>query len=197
VGKANGKIVTKVTYPATEKSFTSYAGKLDGSWQAVFVPDNAIRLALIAPALDAAGKKPQPLGTKKVLGGRPILLLSTADNLTDRYATDAGRHSSGAWLAPGFYPDEDDAVAKPFVDKFEAAYGHKPGSLEAYAYDAAQLVASAGAGGRAALAAALVKASLPGLTGTIQFDADHRRADPGVIYTVVDDKGSFSIHVAR
>ncbi|HEV7554249.1 MAG TPA: penicillin-binding protein activator, partial [Kofleriaceae bacterium] len=93
VGKANGKIVTKVTYPATEKSFTSYAGKLDGTWQAVFVPDNAVRLALIAPALDAAGRKPQPLGTKKVLGGRPILLLATADNLTDRYATDAGRHS--------------------------------------------------------------------------------------------------------
>jgi ABC-type branched-subunit amino acid transport system substrate-binding protein len=197
VSKAGGVIVTKVTYPKDTKSFASFAGKLGGDWDTLFVPETAETLALIAPALDAAGKKPMPIGTKKVTGGRPILLLSTAEALSSQYVIDAGRHSEGAFLAPGFYPDDQDPSAKPFIDRFAATYGRRPGAIEAYAYDAAQLAASAGTGGRAALAQLLAKSQLAGLTGTIQFDADHRRSDPGVIYTVVEDKGTFSIRVAR
>jgi hypothetical protein len=29
----------------------------------------------------------------------------------------------------------------------------------------------------------------------IKFDRDHRRADPGVTYTVVEDAGAYSIRV--
>ena len=36
------------------------------------------------------------------------------------------------------------------------------------------------------------------MTGTIPFDADHRRADPGVLYTVVEETGGvFAIRVAK
>jgi hypothetical protein len=38
---------------------------------------------------------------------------------------------------------------------------------------------------------------MAGLTGTIRFDAEHRRADPGVIYTVVEETGGYAIRVAR
>ncbi|HUJ58255.1 MAG TPA: penicillin-binding protein activator [Kofleriaceae bacterium] len=198
VQKGGGTIVTRVSYPKDAKSFTGPAGKLGDGWQAVFVPDVADRLALVAPALAATGAMPRPLGTRKVIGGRPVLLLSTAEDLASGYLAEAGRHSDGALLAPGFYPDDADPLAKPFIDRFVAAYGRPPGATEAYAYDAAQLVAAAGARGRAALADALAKGQLAGVTGTIAFDADHRRADPGTIYTVVVETGNvYAIRAER
>src|SRR5262249_13681794 len=150
--------------------------QLSGSWDAIFVPEDAAMLALIAPALDASPNKPRPLGTKKVRGGRGVLLLSTAENLSGAFVVDAGRHATGALLAPGYYPDDQDPASKAFVDRFIAAYGRAPGFVEAYAYDAAQLAAAAGGGGRAGLAASLPTAQLVGLTGAVRFDAEHRRA---------------------
>jgi len=164
----------------------------------MFVPAQADTLGLIAPALAATGKIPKPLGTKKVIGGRAVMLLSTAENLTAAYLTDAGRHSEGALFAPGYYPDDQDPASKAFLDRFIAAFGRAPGFLEAYAFDAVQLAAAAGTTGRAGLAATLAKGELSGLTGTIRFDQDHRRADPGVLYTVAEETGGvFAIRVAK
>lgn len=196
--KGGGTVVSTVTYKADTKSFAGIAGKLSGEWDGVFVPAQADVLGLIAPALAATGKIPKPVGTKKVIGGKPVLLVSTAENLTAAYITDAGRHSEGSLLAPGYYPDDKDPASKAFLDRFIAAFGRAPGFLEAYAYDAAQLAAAAGTGGRAGLAASLARGELVGLTGTIRFDADHRRADAGVIYTVNEETGGvFAIRVAR
>jgi ABC-type branched-subunit amino acid transport system substrate-binding protein len=101
-------------------------------------------------------------------------------------------------LAPGFYPDSADPIEKPFIDRFVAAYGRQPGPTEAYAYDAAQLTAAAGTGNRAALSSALARAQLQGVTGTIRFDADHRRADPGIVYSVVEETGGvFAIRALK
>ena len=197
VGRGGGTIVSSVTYKADPKSFAAIVGKVTGSWDAIFVPEDAATLALIAPALDAAGTKPRPLGTKKMRGGRAVLLLSTAENLTGAFVVDAGRHAEGAFLAPGYYPDDQEPVSKAFVDRFIAAFGRAPGFLEAYAFDAAQLAAAAGGGGRAGLAAGLPRVQFVGLTGTIRFDADHRRADPGVLYTVVEEAGGYAIRVAK
>jgi ABC-type branched-subunit amino acid transport system substrate-binding protein len=196
VRKGGGTVVTTVTYPKDTKSFGSIAKKLGDGWQGVFVPEDADRLALLAPALAAAGNVPRPIGTKRVSGGRPVLLMSTAEGLTGQYLNDAGRQSEGALFAPGYYPDDQDPAQKPFLDRFIAAYGKAPGVTEAYAFDAAQLAAAGAGGGRAALVRALGKGQLVGLTGTIQFDADHRRADPGVVYTVSEDGGVFAIRVA-
>ena len=201
VEKGGGKIVGNVTYKPDSHSFASIAKKLDDDVDAVFVADEADKLALIAPALAAAGKVPSPPGTKKKKGkkaGTPVLLLSTAEDLKASYLGEAARHSEGALLAPGFYPDDADPATKPFLDRYVAAYGKPPGATEAYAYDAAQLAAAAGAGGRAALAQALAKGQLAGITGTIQFDDAHRRSDPGVVYTVVEETGNtYAIRVAR
>jgi len=197
IGKGRGAIASTVTYKPDTKSFASIVGKLTGSWDALFVPEDASTLALIAPALDAAGTKPRPLGTKKLRGGRPVLLLSTAENLSGAFLTDAGRHAEGALLAPGYYPDDQEPASKAFVDRFIAAFGRAPGFLEAYAFDAAQLAAAAGGAGRAGLVSGLARAQFIGLTGEIRFDADHRRADPGVLYTVVDEDGTFAIRVAK
>ncbi|HEX3474423.1 MAG TPA: penicillin-binding protein activator [Kofleriaceae bacterium] len=197
VGRGGGAIVATVTYKPDTKSFAQVVGKLPGGWDGLFIPEDAATLALIVPALDAAGLKPRPVGAKKLRNGRAILLLSTAENLTAAFATDAARHAEGALLAPGFYPDDQDPASKVFIDRFIAAYGHAPGFLEAYAYDAAQLAAAAGGGGRTGLAGALPRVQMAGLTGTIRFDAEHRRADPGVIYTIVEEPGGYAIRVAR
>jgi branched-chain amino acid transport system substrate-binding protein len=197
VKKGGGSIATTVTYPKDTKSFGSFAKKLGDNWQGVFVPEEADRLILITPALAATGNVPKPVGTKKVSGGRPVLLLSTAEGLSGDYLNNAGRQSEGALFAPGYYPDDQDPNQKVFLDRFIAAYGKAPGATEAYAYDAAQLAASANGGGRGGLAATLAKGQLVGITGTIQFDQDHRRADLGVIYTVTIDGGVNAIRVAK
>ena len=198
VTKGHGTIVTTVTYPKDAKSFGTFTKKLGTDAQAIFVPEEADKLGLITPALAATGNVPKPAGTKKVSGGHPIVLLSTAEGLNSSYITNAGRQSEGAMFAPGYYPDDQDAAQKQFLDRYIAAYARAPTVTEAYAYDAAQLAASAGAGGRAALAATLAKGTLAGITGNIQFDSDHRRADAGVIYTVItDDAGVTAIRVAK
>ena len=199
ITKGGGTIVITVTYPETAKSFTKEASSLKSGWDAIFVADEGKRLGLIAPALAAAGNlaKAQPW-PKKLRNGRPIMLLSTAEGLDASYLAAAGRHSEGALFAPGFYPDAGDANQKPFIDRFVAAYSRQPEATEAYAFDAAQLAAAAGANGRAALASALVRGQLQGVTGAIKFDEGHRRSDPGVIYTVVEETGgAFAIRVAK
>ena len=78
------------------------------------------------------------------------------------------------------------------------AYGHVPGAGEAYAYDAAQLVVAGAAHDRSALATALVRGQLAGVTGTISFDADHHRSDAGIVYTVVEETGGvYAIRIAK
>jgi ABC-type branched-subunit amino acid transport system substrate-binding protein len=198
VEKAHGKIVTRVTYPDHATSFAKTAAKLGDGWQGVFVPDTADALGLIAPALANAGAIPQPVGTKKVKGGRPVLLLSTAEDLRPSFVASAGRHAEGALFAPGYYPDDAEPSDSGFVKAYRDAYGRDPGAFAAYAFDAAQLAAAAGAGGRVGLAATLAASQLSGVTGAIRFDSDHQRADDGLIYTVVQETGGvFAIRVAR
>ena len=198
IEKGGGKITSTVTYPSATKSFVGAAGKLSGSFEGLFVPDEADKLALLAPAVSASGRIPKPLGTKRASGGRPILLLSTAEGLTGSFIANADRHAEGAFLAPGYYPDDKDPIQKPFLDRFLVAFARAPGPNEAYAYDAAQLAAAAGSGGRAALASTLAGGTLNGITGAIKFDADHRRADPGVLYTVIDEgNGVFAIRTVK
>ena len=204
VKKGGGTIAQTVTYSGDTTAIVKVVKGVGNDWDGVFVPTDADELAVVVEALAAAGHVAKPPGTKatkgaiKAMGGRPVLVLSTAEGLAGKYIADAGRHSEGALLAPGFYPDDADPNAKPFLDRFVAAYGRAPTATEAYAYDAAQLAAAAGAHGRTALAAELGKAQLPGVTGAIQFDADHRRADPGLVYTVVQETGGvYAIRVTK
>jgi ABC-type branched-subunit amino acid transport system substrate-binding protein len=198
VEQGGGKIVSTTTYKKETTNFAPVAKKLSGEFEAVFVADEAEKLGLLAPAIAASGFQPKPFGTKKTKKLNPVLLLSTVEDLKAAYLAAAGRHSEGALFAPGFYPDDSDPASKTFIERFTAAFGHSPGATEAYAYDAAQLAASGGASGRASLVQALEKGTLGGVTGTIRFDSAHRRVDPGVVYTVVEETGgAFAIRVAR
>ena len=187
VARLGGAIETEVTYPADTKSFAGTVKKLTGTWQAVFVPEQADRLELIAPALAAGGLVPRPFGARKVPQGRPVVLLSTAEGAGPDYVRDAGRHSLGSLLAPGFFVDRGDPVIAPFVARFEQGFGRPPSAVDAYAYDAALAVARIQAASRAELAQRLGSGEVVGVTGAMRFDREHRRGDDGVIFTIEDD----------
>ena len=186
VERRGGQVVVAVRYPPGEKSFQGYIKKLHRPWQAVFVPDRASTLELVAPSLAVANLYAAPLGAK-VKHGRAIWLLSTAELVDPGFLPAAGRYTRGALLAPGFYADRTDERIAEFVARYQQSFGRAPTALDAYAFDAAWAVraaVAAGAQSRRAVADWLAGGTLVGLTGTIQFDSTHRRADDGILYTV-------------
>ena len=161
--------------------------KLGHGWQALFVPDQADKLELIAPALAAAGYVAAPLAAKKPRRGTKIALLSTAEGAGDKLLRNAGRHVEGAVLAPGFFPDRQDPLIGAFVVRYEERFARTPTAVDAYAWDAALVVRAAVAGGarsRAATADAIAAGVVDGLTGAVRFGADHHRSDGGLLYQV-------------
>ena len=208
--KGGGTVVKEVTYETKTTSFGSVVRKLGKSYQAIFIPDQARRLALIAPALAAADLEVRALGAlerakkrarrRRSDPTRPIGLLSTAELVDARFLRSAGRYCRGAVFAPGFYPDREDPLIRDFVERYEIAYGTLPRPLDAHAYDAARIVRTAvenGARTRAAVARALSDIELEGLTGTIAFDDDHKRADDGLLFQVVRDGAEYKIRSMR
>jgi ABC-type branched-subunit amino acid transport system substrate-binding protein len=197
---AGGSIVDEQEYAAGTKSFAGLVKKLGGSWQGVFVPDQADKVALVAPALAAAGLIARPAGTKNVAGGRPIVLLSTAEGVGEGYLREAGRYSAGALFAPGYFPGAVDELGGDLERRFFEDTGKTPTAIEAYAYDALRLCAALVADGartRGDLARRLAAAQVVGVTGRISFDPEHRRADPGVLYTIDVDGSAVTVRALR
>lgn len=190
VKAVGGEIIADVGYAADTRSFSSLVGKLGGSWQAVFIPDQADRLELIAPALAAGGLVARPFGTKKVIGGRPIVLMSTAEGAGDGFVREAARYAEGGLLAPGWFPGALDEQSLEFERVYFETIGKTPTAVDAYAYDAVRLIATMQGNNRGDLARKLAAAEAPGITGVLRFDGAHRRADDGVIYTVEIDDGT-------
>jgi branched-chain amino acid transport system substrate-binding protein len=200
VQRRGGRVVARASYAPEATSFGDAIKELHGSFEAVFVPEQAARLELIAPALAAADLVALPAAARAPRVGKKILLLSTAEFLEPRYVRSAGRYSEGAVLAPGFYPDREDRAISDFVSRYEQAFGTLPTPLDAYAYDAARLVAeavAAGARSRAELAERMAGARVEGLTGAISFDGEHRRRDDGLLYQVVRDGEALAIRAMR
>lgn len=193
-----GKVTVEATYVAGVNTFsTAVASLKKASFQAVFVPDAADRLELIAPALAFADLWPQPFPVGHAKGGagakapRKILLLSTANDLSPKLIQNAGRYVQGALLSPGFFADENDDRAHAFVEAYRAAYGQDPHAAEAYAYDGVRLLRGAtetGARTRSEVLKALAGGSFAGLTGNVRFGPDHGRVDPPMVYVVDGDQ---------
>lgn len=200
VVRLGGSVIVNHSYDATTTSFKKDIRKIKKPWQALFVPDKASRLELVAPALAVANLESRPVDQRKKRGRRKFLLLSTAEFLEPGYITSSGRYSWGAVFAPGFYPDRTDKTIGEFVDEYFASFGRLPTSLDAYAYDAALTIRAAvenGAETRAELAEALARESVVGLTGRIRFDSSRKRADDGVLYTVEKDDDNYEIKAMR
>jgi branched-chain amino acid transport system substrate-binding protein len=201
-----GEVVAEATYAKDVTAFVGPVGKIaKGGFDALFIPDTAARLELVAPQLAVADLLARPLGSSKPKRGRNIVVLSTAEALSPKFLRGTGRYTQGAVFAPGFYADEADSVVGDFVSRFRAAYGDDPSYLDAYAYDAALLLRTAvemGARDRSSLVSALAALragnAMKGVTGEVWFDPSRNRGDRGTLYTVVPDgAGGYAIRALR
>jgi ABC-type branched-subunit amino acid transport system substrate-binding protein len=165
------------------------------AFEGLFVPDDASRLELLAPALAVADVWPRSprlafassrATASSGSGRRESLLLSTALGVSAKFLRGVERYVQGAMLCPGFYPSDDPRSAS-FVSRFTALYGTPPTATDAYGYDALFLLRGAverGAKTRADIVRLLSSQTFEGLTGDIRFGPDHSRIDPPIVYVV-------------
>jgi ABC-type branched-subunit amino acid transport system substrate-binding protein len=193
-----GTLVAHITYVAGATSFSAQVSELRKiGFDALFVPDEASRLELIAPALAVADiwpRRPRLLAapssaTAPTSGRREVLLLSTALSLSERLLRNAERYVQGAMLCPGYYPAED-ARSGNFVTRFREAYGTNPTAADAYGYDGLAILRGAvdrGGRTRADVLRLVSTGRFEGMTGDVRFGPDHSRVDPPLVYFVDGD----------
>ncbi len=198
VAGGGGTLVAHITYVAGATSFSAQVNELRRlAFDALFVPDEAARLELIAPALAVAGiwpRRPRLLvapssATTPGAGRREVLLLSTALSLSERLLRNAERYVQGAMLCPGYYPAED-ARSGSFVAHFREVYGTKPTAADAYGYDGLSIlrgVVERGARTRADALRLVESGLFEGVTGDIRFGPEHGRVDLPLVYVVDGD----------
>jgi len=169
-------------------------------FDAVFIPDFARNVALVAPALaveDVVTETCNPREVERIRKAtgredlRPVQLLGANGWDDPSLVERAGKYVECAIFVDGFFPASERPATKAFVAAFQQRYGHPPSILEASAFDAAGLVRRAVEGGAAHRdavrdAIAAVKA-YPGATGDLSFDGRREVEKPLFFLTV--DKG--------
>jgi branched-chain amino acid transport system substrate-binding protein len=198
VQKLGGKVVVEEKYDKDATSFVDPVKKLAGKpFDALFIPDTAQKLELIAPQLAVANLQVSaPGAAKPARGARAIVLLSTAEAIDPNFLKGSGRYTVGAILAPGFYPDDTDPRMQAFVLRYRAAYGTSPDYLAAYAWDAALVIRAAvdaGARDRGALLQTMGSRTVAGVTGDVAFGGGRGRSDAGLLFTVAPGGGSIKV----
>ena len=151
-------------------------------FEAVFIPDFAKSVTLLAPALAVedvvTACDPKELERIRKVSAwevKPVQLLGANGWDDPALFEKAGRYVECAVFVDGFFPASERPETRRFVQAFQERYGRAPSILEASAYDAARLVAQAvdrdHADGRDAVRAALSAVrAFPGATGDIAFD---------------------------
>jgi ABC-type branched-subunit amino acid transport system substrate-binding protein len=170
-------------------------------FDAVFLPDFAKNVALIAPALaveDIVTQTCDPREVERIrkVTGREDLKavqLLGANGWDDPSLVErAGKYVECAIFVDGFFAASERPATKAFVTAFAARHGHPPSILEASAHDAAALIRRAvegGAGNRDAVRDALAGTrSIPGATGDLSFDPRREVSKPLFFLTV--EKGA-------
>ncbi|MCB9780162.1 MAG: penicillin-binding protein activator [Alphaproteobacteria bacterium] len=110
-------------------------------YDALFVPDNFRRTALVASAL---AYEEFPIGTfRPSFGGDGVALLGLNGWHNDTVVELGGDYMRGAVFVDAWDEDANDAAVVSFKDAYSGAYGRQPVLLDAVAYDAARLLASA------------------------------------------------------
>ncbi|WP_020678174.1 ABC transporter substrate-binding protein [Geopsychrobacter electrodiphilus] len=132
------------------------------TFDALFIPDYANHIGLIAPQLAFYGIQNFPLLGISGWNSPELLRL-------------AGRYVEGAVFVDGFFLDSPYPFVKEFIDLYVETYGEPPSLLEAQAFDCANILfaqlESPTVTDRDSLRAALAKLqNYPGVTGSTSFD---------------------------
>ncbi len=131
-------------------------------FEALFIPDYAEKIALIAPQLT-------------FYGVRDVALLGINGWNDPHLLETAGSHVEGAVFTDGFHPYSSYPFVQAFVNRYFERYGEEPTILEAQGYDAAGILLSqlrmGGALNRDGLREALSRLqNYPGVAGSTSFD---------------------------
>lgn len=182
-GAAGLRQAAALTYEAGATSFGNEASELEKrSFDVLFLPDSAQRVALIAPALAAAGLWSTAAGEEAPNEGRAIGLLAPSVAFNADLPRLAGRYLQGAAFAVPFNSAIAEGPAHDFVLAFKQAFGSEPDAFSAYAHDAYRLVRSsveAGALTREQLASQLLVQRATGLVAPAQgFDQNREARHP-------------------
>ncbi len=151
-----GTLVAVESYKPDQTDFASQIKKLSKSWEryedryptsgkqqlnrksrhkkyevvldfdAIFIPDNADKIALIAPQL-------------AFFDIDNVLLLGTNLWHSDKLIYMARDYVQEAIIADAFYAEDSNKQVQEFIKDFEELYGQSPGFLEAIAYDTAMI----------------------------------------------------------
>lgn len=132
------------------------------TFDALFIPDYADRVGLIAPQLAFYGIEDFPLLGINGWNSPELIRL-------------AGKFVRGAVFVDGFFPGSDYPFVREFVDLYLEKYGEEPSILEAQAFDIANILIDLAARpdirNREALRQALSGLqNYPGVTGATSFD---------------------------
>jgi ABC-type branched-subunit amino acid transport system substrate-binding protein len=132
------------------------------TFDALFMPDYADRIGLIAPQLAFYGIQDLPLLGISGWNSPELLRL-------------AGRYVEGAVFADGFFLDSPYPFVREFIDLFRETYAEAPSLLEAQAFDCANILFAQldnpAVKDRASLRAAIANLqNYPGVTGVTSFD---------------------------
>jgi ABC-type branched-subunit amino acid transport system substrate-binding protein len=144
VERQGGEVVAGESYPPASTSFGPQVSRLAASrLQALFIADSASRIALIAPALAAAGLWSTPPGGAAPGKGRPITVLAPSVGFAPDLAGSAGRYLQGAVFSAPFDPTAVGGPPQEFADRFQKQFGSSPDMFAAFAHDAYRLVREA------------------------------------------------------
>jgi ABC-type branched-subunit amino acid transport system substrate-binding protein len=153
--------VREVAYDPQQTGFVEQAEQVaDEQFDVLFVPDVSSRLALVAPALAAAGLWSVRTGSQAPEDGRGVQLIAPSAAISADLVRRAGRYLDGALFATGHHADASSGAAE-FAARFADEYDREPSYFEAFGHDAVLLVAAAiddGARSRAGIRNWLVRA---------------------------------------
>ena len=145
-------------------------------FDAIFLPDNVEKVALLAGQLHFYGMAVPILGTN-ALDSQELIRIG-------------GRSVEGALFADSFFVDNPNPVVRNFVDRYRARFHEAPTAFAAHSYEATQLILDAvlkGATTGKAIRDSLRKVKdAPGLSGPLSMNAAgylERR------YTLIQVKG--------
>jgi len=176
-------VATVERYPSSSTSFAVHTEALaKHAFDTLVLADDPNRIALIAPALAAAGLWSTPIGARAQEAGRAVTLLLPSVAFDNALVRIAGRYLNGAVFSSPFDPQGTAPGTRRFAESFRSQFGSTPDAFAAFAHDAYGLLRKAidsGARTRAGLATALgrVRATDPA-TPSLGFGAEREALTP-------------------
>jgi len=168
-------------------------------FDALFIPDFASKVALIAPALAVEDVVTTTCDTRELLrlrrmtgrGDLQAVQLLGANGWDDPVLVDkAARYVECSIFVDGFFAASERPATRSFVQAFREKHGHPPSILEASAHDAARMirqVVERGAATRDGVRAGLAEMKgFQGATGDLSFDA-RRELSRRLFYLTVEN----------